>query len=149
MGFHERDIGFVPIGAIVAVADDYSANVSNAWNEVFECFMECNGQPVIDPRSPLYGMNMPDLNEGQSRFLCGQIDGQPHGYTAGESTHTLTTTQCPAALEVGVSVTKGTIGGVGITSVVTNVAAQLNIGGGQPHENRPPFFCVRWYMRVV
>jgi hypothetical protein len=37
-------------------------------------FVECNGQVLNDPESPLNGQLMPDINTGAQRFLRGSLN---------------------------------------------------------------------------
>lgn len=56
--------GIVPIGSIQAWHKDLSGvSLPDGW-------VECNGQLLSDPESPLNGETIPDLN-GESRFLRG------------------------------------------------------------------------------
>ena len=37
-------------------------------------FVECNGQFLTDPESPLHGQLMPDINTGAQRFIRGGLN---------------------------------------------------------------------------
>lgn len=49
-------------------------------------WVECNGQTISDPESPLNGVTLPNLN-GENRFLRGNTTS---GGTGGSETHTHT-----------------------------------------------------------
>lgn len=74
----------VPIGSIMAWAKNISGvpTLSDGW-------VECNGQVLADPLSPLDGQTMPDLNgaSGDPRFLRGS---SASGSTGGSEDHTHT-----------------------------------------------------------
>jgi hypothetical protein len=40
-------------------------------------FVECNGQLLNDPESPLDGATMPDINTGAQRFIRGAMPIPP------------------------------------------------------------------------
>jgi hypothetical protein len=56
----------VPVGSVVAWLKNLSGvpTLPDGW-------IECNGQVVNDPASPLHGVTLPDLNGGAGRFLRG------------------------------------------------------------------------------
>jgi hypothetical protein len=65
----------VPIGAVIAWFKDTPGVPALTAN-----FVECNGQILNDPESPLNGQFIPDLNTGLQRFLRGGlISGQLGG----------------------------------------------------------------------
>jgi len=111
-------------------------------------WVECSGQTLSDAESVLNGIVIPNLN-GQNRFLRGNATS---GGTGGSETHTLTVDEMPShkhSLNANV-VTEtgaGSIGGVD-QSGNAYITETQNAGGGQPHENRPPFYNVVWIMRV-
>ncbi|RLG47478.1 MAG: hypothetical protein DRN92_03125 [Thermoproteota archaeon] len=69
----------VPIGTILPWAKNIKEGLS-----LPEGWVECNGQTVDDPSSPLYGVTLPNLN-GENRFLRGNSTS---GGTGGNETHT-------------------------------------------------------------
>jgi hypothetical protein len=75
---------YVPIGSIIAWAKDITGVTTLDTN-----YVECNGQTLSDPLSPLNGQVIPDLNgvqpSGKQRFLRG---GSASGMTGGSETHT-------------------------------------------------------------
>jgi len=68
----------VPIGGVIAWFKDTPGVPAVPAN-----FVECNGQFLSDPASPLDGQLMPDLNTGIQRFIRG---GLTSGVTGGIDT---------------------------------------------------------------
>ena len=68
----------VPIGGVIAWFKDTAGVPALPAN-----FVECNGQFLSDPASPLDGQLMPDLNTGIQRFIRG---GLTSGVTGGIDT---------------------------------------------------------------
>ena len=68
----------VPIGGVIAWFKDTAGTPALPAN-----FVECNGQFLADPASPLDGQLMPDLNTGIQRFIRG---GTVSGVTGGIDT---------------------------------------------------------------
>ena len=68
----------VPIGGVIAWFKDTAGVPALPAN-----FVECNGQFLSDPASPLDGQLMPDLNTGIQRFIRG---GVVSGVTGGIDT---------------------------------------------------------------
>ena len=68
----------VPIGGVIAWFKDTAGVPAVPAN-----FVECNGQFLADPASPLDGQLMPDLNTGIQRFIRG---GTVSGVTGGIDT---------------------------------------------------------------
>jgi hypothetical protein len=67
--------GSVPIGGSIAYFKDTPGVPALPAN-----FVECNGQVLNDPESPLDGQTMPDANTGAQRFIRG---GLTSGVTGG------------------------------------------------------------------
>jgi hypothetical protein len=65
----------VPIGAVIPWFKDTPGVPALPAN-----FVECNGQVLSDPESPLDGQFMPDANTGAARFIRG---GLTSGVTGG------------------------------------------------------------------
>ena len=115
-------------------------------------WVECNGQVLNDPQSAYNGQTIPNLNGyggTTQRFLRGSTNS---GATGGEDTHVLTLAEMPPhshSFSYSSSY-QGTAVGVGGTpnTMYPATAYTSQEGGGQPHENRPPFYEVVWVMRV-
>jgi hypothetical protein len=58
----------VPIGIVLPWFKDLPGVPSLGSN-----FVECNGQVLSDPESPLNGQTMPDINTGAQRFIRGGV----------------------------------------------------------------------------
>jgi hypothetical protein len=67
--------GSVPIGVAVPYFKDTPGVPALPAN-----FVECNGQVLNDPESPMNGQTMPDANTGAARFIRG---GLTSGVTGG------------------------------------------------------------------
>ena len=119
--------GQVPIGAIVA----WHKNLSGVPALPDE-FVECNGQTLSDPESPLDGQTIPDLNVIQ-KFLRGATTS---GGTGGSDSHTHTVQATGY-----VSVAKG----------IDELAAppgHTHVIEPDPFNSLPRYFQVVWIMRV-
>jgi hypothetical protein len=66
--------GLVPIGAIVPWFKDTPGVPALPAQ-----FVECNGQMLSDPESPLDGQFMPDINTGAQRFIRGSTNSGTTG----------------------------------------------------------------------
>ena len=102
----------------------------------------------IDPNE-LYGGTWERI---KGAFIWGIDDGETAGTTGGEKTHTLTVDEMPAHAHTengAVMVWNTTIGNVGAdpsrkemvaAGAVTPSVATSSIGGGQAHNNMPPYY---------
>lgn len=90
----------------------------------------------------------PDLRD---RFVVGAGSAYAVGATGGEATHTLTTDEMPthAHSYTVISGQGGTIAMSGGTIYGSYPATTGSAGGGQPHENRPPYYALAYIMRVA
>ena len=99
---------------------------------------------------------MPDLTD---RFVIGAGKNYSVNNTGGEAEHILTTDELPAHSHtlsgdsIINSTTNGTVAiGVGGYFVTTNNFATLNttesIGGGQAHNNMPPYYALCYIMKI-
>jgi hypothetical protein len=61
--------GLVPIGGVIPWFKDTPGVPALPAN-----FVECNGQVLSDPTSPLDGQFMPDINTGAQRFIRGGVN---------------------------------------------------------------------------
>lgn len=90
----------------------------------------------------------PDLRD---RFVVGAGGDYAVGETGGEATHTLTIEEMPAHSHVigiggGHMVSKTYPMGGDTFEYNKNTTS---VGGGQPHENRPPYYALAYIMRVA
>jgi len=122
----------VPIGSITAWAKSMPGvpSLPDGW-------VECNGQTLSEPRSPLDGQTIPDLNGVSSaqRFLRGATSsGGTGGSESNIHTHTFSKGTYPNS-QSGTNYSTWH-GGTGTTSEPSAT------------ENRPPFFDVVWIMKI-
>ena len=92
----------------------------------------------------------------QDRFLLASGSTYTNGNTGGEATHTLTVNEIPSHnhnVNIGVALNLGTNQGVvsgHSPSVVDNVSRDTtNVGGGQAHNNMPPYLVVMVWKRTA
>ena len=64
----DAQAGVVPIGAVIPWFKD-TPGVPGLPSH----YVECNGQVLDDPESPLDGATMPDINTGAQRFIRGGL----------------------------------------------------------------------------
>jgi microcystin-dependent protein len=87
---------------------------------------------------------VPDL---RARFLIGAGNGRVLGATGGEDTHTLTENEMPSHTHSEVTATPVLInGGLGAPAPAAEpgVGSTGSTGGGQPHNNMPPYYTIRF-----
>jgi len=108
-------------------------------------YVECNGQVLADPQSPLNGTTMPDLN-GDQRFLRGAATS---GTTGGSDSHTHIFTSGTADQVVGITGTANPGGPFVLGPDVNNNLSMLEVKGANSTESSlPPFYEVVWVIRV-
>ncbi|MCE5333163.1 MAG: hypothetical protein LLG06_01095 [Desulfobacteraceae bacterium] len=130
------DRGQTPSG-IIAMWSGRASDIPPGW-------ALCNGQS-----------GTPDLRD---RFVLGAGNAYGIGATGGEATHTLTIGEIPQhAHQERVNSTNGDRGGyiqpTGQTAnaggpTTTNMPTTLEAGGGQPHNNMPPFYALCFIMKL-
>jgi microcystin-dependent protein len=135
-------------------------------------YLVCNGQAISrSTYSDLFTLlgtnygagngsttfNIPDL---EGKFLVGYDSGDSDynaltsAKTGGEKTHTLTTAEMPAHTHTYTRNANGTYNSVNadLQSGVqgsNGTIATSSTGGGDPHENRPPYLTVNYLIRVL
>ena len=153
---------------------DYGTTLpsSPATNQLF--FQTIGSNFVLDnvyPVGSIY-MNVNSTNPGtlfggtweqiQGRFLLGMSSSYPAGSSGGEATHTLTTSEIPSHSHVALYGLDGAVddflGGssadygtrAGSTWNTTNYDySTSSTGGGQPHNNMPPYLSVYIWKRTA
>jgi hypothetical protein len=125
--------GMVPIGAIIP----WNKNMPNV-PVLPAAFIECDGSPITDTESPLWGQNTPDLNTAQ-RFLRGAMTS---GSIGGSDTHSHSGSVDPGNQQVNITAA---------VSGPTQAAAQVNHAHTyttSTTSNLPTFYEVVWIMRI-
>ena len=132
--------GTIPIGGIVVWSGEVT-DIPKGW-------ALCNGQRVN-------GLKTPDL---RGRFVPGAGGGYRAGTTGGEERHTLTESEMPshrhsytftgADLDLSWKDHNYFYDASGHYSNNDNEMYTDYTGGGQPHENRPPYYALCYIMRV-
>jgi microcystin-dependent protein len=133
-----------PVGSIAAWLKSHANTpaLPSGW-------VECNGQTLSDADSVYNGQTIPNLN-GENRFLRGNSSS---GGTGGEDSHLLTLSEMPSHGH-DIPFNDGGAGGTdtyllgGTSDNADPILTASPVGGGQAHENRPPFYNVVWIMRV-
>ena len=125
-------LGNIPVGVIIPYAKSLAGVPSIPDN-----FVECNGQILDDPESPLHGQTIPNLN-GEHRFLRGSTTS---GSIGGSETHKHHLTENEAGSELYASVQGDDIrlrgkSGYGVTQYTTATSTL------------PSYYEVVWIMRV-
>ena len=86
------------------------------------------------------------------RFLIGADGTYAPGTTGGEATHTLTVDEMPAHTHNVLQGTSGTTGASCLTvttSTNRSYATSVSTGGGQAHNNMPPWLAVYTWIRIA
>jgi len=128
-----------PVGAILPWLKSFTGvpqTLPSGW-------MELDGSTISDADSPMNGETLPDLN-GNNRFLRGNSTS---GGTGGSSTHTLTIDEIPAHTH---TYPEGVGGGTAAVDWTVNADYNREVsstGGGNAHENKPPYYDVVWIIR--
>lgn len=125
--FRAEEVDSIPRG-IIAMWSGTIADIPDGW-------ALCDGTN-----------GTPDLRD---RFVVGSGSGYSVGDTGGEAMHTLTVAEMPPHTHTkGVNI--GGAGSAGDWSYGSQVSASDtgSTGGGQPHENRPPYYALAYIMKL-
>ena len=100
--------------------------------------------------SVLFGGTWQQLKD---RFLLGAGDTYTAGDTGGEATHTLTTSEMPAHSHdmklISAAVSSGTSFSRIASNGTPNSGLNTDTGGGDPHNNMPPYLVVYMWQRTA
>lgn len=148
----EYQVNGVPIGAPVGTVVAWLKSFTNT-PALPSGWVECNGQTISNTNSVYNGETLPDLNVTQNRFLRGNSSS---GGSGGLEQVTLTISQMPEHNHNTLGATKyyygagGTwdFGFAGGNQDCKHAYYTQHKGGGQAHENRPPYYDVVWIMRI-
>ena len=107
------------------------------------------GWVICDNSTAAQNAGAPDLRD---KFIVGAGNNYSRGDTGGADSVTLTTSQIPSHnhsynYHAGPSTVDGYAAG-GTRTVNFAGATTGNAGGGQSHENRPPYYAVTFIMKT-
>lgn len=137
MGSISTDSG-VPIGTIVIWSGLLTA-IPNGW-------ALCNGGTHPDGNGNF--ITTPNLT---NRFVVGAGVTYNRGDVGGANSVTLTVEQMPAhthTIRFGDAGSAGEINNDGMTMYPSVTTTTSSVGGGQPHENRPPYYALAYIMKI-
>lgn len=138
---------------LATIVTNLQTTVNNYWKTVFPIgYIYMTTSSSFDPNSTFGGT----WTRIKDRFLLADGDNYTNGNTGGEATHTLTINEMPSHkhnVNVGVALNLQTNQGL-VTghspSAQDNVSRDTtNVGGGQPHNNMPPYLVVRVWKRTA
>lgn len=156
---------FFPVGAIVfyAGAENLGLLDSGAW-------LQCNGSdqkrtsyPLLAQRLTAGGTDWWGTSADPTKFrlplLLGRMlmvsgdGGHPFASSGGEYTHTLTEAELAVHAhvlgEANATYTAAGNGAYTVQATVNNGNASRAAGGGQPHNNLPPYVVVGAFIRAL
>lgn len=92
----------------------------------------------------------------EGKFLLASSSSHALGTTGGEETHTLNTNEMPSHTHkfgiYGYELAAGSVVGAGVTDNPSHIQGYMNsesTGGGQAHNNMPPFLTVNVWKRTA
>lgn len=153
--------GGVPTNGVIAF-DGVSADVPNGYE------VTTTGFTTLDQVYPIGSIYMSVNNTSPStlfggtweqlkdRFLLGAGDTYTAGDTGGEATHTLTTNEMPSHNhKLTSNTTSGSADSISVLSISSgsdnNITTKISssVGGGQAHNNMPPYLTVYMWKRTA
>jgi hypothetical protein len=138
---------------LASIVTNLQTTVNNYWKTVFPIgYIYMTTSSSFDPNTTFGGT----WTRIKDRFLLADGNYYTNGNTGGESTHTLTINEMPKhghdpmKLAYGASSASPTGLNYGSTSVGDkNFNWLAEVGGGQPHNNMPPYLVVRVWKRTA
>ena len=134
--------GWMPTAAEVGAL--VKSDLLNMVYPVGSIYMSVNN---VSPASFLGGT----WEQIQGRFLLASSESYPAGSTGGEATHTLTEGEMPRHVHNGHFINLSMAGGFDYMPGGQYVADSdtTPTGGGQPHNNMPPYLVVYMWQRTA
>jgi microcystin-dependent protein len=147
-------LNILPAGIIMA----FGGNTTTSATSAPPGWWLCDGSLVTNTSSSLYNTNTPDL---RGRFILGSGSGGGNigsnntstavGYTSGEVTHILQTTEMPTHLHSGLKI--NSLGGYtemheGGDFTYDNNGQTGTAGGSGAHNNMPPYYILTYIMKT-
>lgn len=138
---------------LATVVSNLQTTVNNYWKTVFPIgYTFITTDSDFDPNTSFGGTWV----RIKDRFLLASGDTYTNGATGGEATHTLTIDEMPSHkhnINIGVALSMDTNQGLVAghsPSAVDNIRRDTdNVGGGQAHNNMPPYLAVMMWKRTA
>ena len=141
------------VKTLINTVNNLQTTVNNYWKTIYpvgSVYVSVNSS--FNPNNSFGGTWV----RIQDRFLLASGSTYTNGNTGGEATHTLTINEMPSHnhnVNVGVALNLGTNQGLvsgHSPSAVDNVSRDTaKVGGGQPHNNMPPYLTVMMWKRTA
>lgn len=138
---------------LATIVTNLQTTVNSYWKTVFPIgYIYMTTSSSFDPNSTFGGTWI----RIKDRFLLADGDNYTNGNTGGEATHTLTVDEMPSHnhnVNIGVALSLDTNQGLvsgHSPSAVDNISRNTaNVGGGQAHNNMPPYLVVMVWKRTA
>ena len=138
---------------LATIVTNLQTTVNNYWKTVFPIgYTFITTDSNFNPNTSFGGTWV----RIQDRFLLASGNTYTNGETGGEATHTLTIDEMPSHkhnVNIGVALSLDTNQGLVAghsPSAVDNIYRNTdNVGGGQPHNNMPPYLAVMMWKRTA
>lgn len=138
---------------LATIVTNLQTTVNNYWKTVFPIgYTFITTDSNFNPNTSFGGTWV----RIQDRFLLASGNTYTNGVTGGEATHTLTIDEMPSHkhnVNIGVALSLDTNQGLVAghsPSAVDNIYRNTdNVGGGQPHNNMPPYLAVMMWKRTA